>query len=131
MAGSVKGEACFEPSERLMPLSKAQIVKLAAAIAVIAAALIIMGGHLDVRLQIERAVAWVRAAGPLPLFAASALLPAAGSPLSAFTVVAGPVFGPTLGVGTVVGGAILAVTLNVTLSYWVAARALRPVIERV
>jgi uncharacterized membrane protein YdjX (TVP38/TMEM64 family) len=58
-----------------------------------------------------------------------ALLPAAGFPLSAFAVAAGPVFGPTMGLGLVVLCAILAITFNVALSYWLAARAMRPVAE--
>lgn len=73
----------------------------------------------------------LREAGPEPFFLAMALLPAVGFPLAAFSVVAGPVFGPTLGVGTVVLCAIVATSVNVALSYWIATRALRPLIERV
>jgi uncharacterized membrane protein YdjX (TVP38/TMEM64 family) len=59
-----------------------------------------------------------------------ALLPAVGFPLMPFTFAAGPVFGPTLGVGNVIVCALLAVMLNVTLSYWLATRALRPLVAR-
>lgn len=69
---------------------------------------------------------WVRAAGPAVFFGAMALLPMAGFPLSPFTLTAGPVFGPSMGAGTVIACAILAVTINVSLSYWLAAKALRP-----
>jgi uncharacterized membrane protein YdjX (TVP38/TMEM64 family) len=71
----------------------------------------------------------LREAGPAPFFLAMALLPAVGFPLAAFSVVAGPVFAPTMGVGTVVLCAIAATSANVALSYWIASRALRPVIE--
>lgn len=87
--------------------------------------------HFDVRGEMDRVLAVVRTAGPLPFFTAMALLPAVGFPLSAFTLAAGPVFGPTMGVGQVVLCGILAITVNVGLSYWVAARGLRPLVESV
>lgn len=87
--------------------------------------------HYDLRGLMDQAIAGLRAAGPIPFFTAMAVLPAAGFPLSAFTLVAGPVFGPTLGLGAVVGCALLAMAVNVTLSYALAAYALRPVAERV
>ncbi|MFH1496416.1 MAG: VTT domain-containing protein [Verrucomicrobiota bacterium] len=71
----------------------------------------------------------LRAAGPVVYFSAMALLPMAGFPLSPFTLTAGPVFGPAMGAWPVIACAILAVTVNVSLSYWLAAKALRPVIE--
>jgi uncharacterized membrane protein YdjX (TVP38/TMEM64 family) len=77
----------------------------------------------------DRVVAAVRESGPIPFFTAMTLLPAVGFPLSAFTLVAGPVFGPTMGVGVVVLCGILAIAINVALSYWLASRALRPVAE--
>lgn len=79
----------------------------------------------------ERAIRLCREAGPLAFFSAMALLPAFGFPLSPFTVAAGPAFGPTMGVGAVVACAVVAVTLNVALSYWIAARLLRPLALRV
>jgi uncharacterized membrane protein YdjX (TVP38/TMEM64 family) len=72
----------------------------------------------------------LREAGPLAFFSAMALLPAAGFPLLPFTVAAGPVFGPTLGAGPVIGCAIAAVVVNVAISYWLASRALRPLVSR-
>ena len=69
-----------------------------------------------------------RAAGPLVFFSAMALLPLAGFPLAPFTFSAGPVFGPTLGLGAVIACSFVAVTINVALSYWISASALRPAI---
>ena len=91
--------------------------------------LLALAGHFDLRARMDRVVEWVRDAGPVPFFTAMTLLPAVGFPLSAFTLVAGPVFGPTLGVEVVVGLAILGITINVAMTYWLAARALRPVAE--
>lgn len=79
---------------------------------------------------VRSGIAFFRQAGPLPFFAAMALLPAVGFPLSPFTVAAGPVFGPTMGVGPVILAALVAVAVNVALSYWIAGRLLRPWVER-
>ncbi len=78
----------------------------------------------------NRGIDFFRTKWPLPFFLAMAILPMAGFPLSPFTLAAGPVFGPSMGVGNVVACAILAVVVNVTLSYWIAAKALRPLATR-
>jgi uncharacterized membrane protein YdjX (TVP38/TMEM64 family) len=70
----------------------------------------------------------LRDAGPLVFFSAMALLPAFGMPLMPFALAAGPVFGPVLGTATVIACATLAIAVNITLSYWLAARGLRPVV---
>lgn len=72
----------------------------------------------------------LREAGPGVFFAGMALLPLFGFPLAPFTLAAGPVFGPQLGVGPVIACAVAAVAVNVTVSYWIAARALRPLVAR-
>lgn len=71
----------------------------------------------------------LREAGPVPFFAAMSLLPLAGFPVAAFTLAAGPAYGPLLGLPLVVTCAIAALALNVTLNYWLAARALRPLLS--
>jgi uncharacterized membrane protein YdjX (TVP38/TMEM64 family) len=106
---------------------KRQLWILGLTVVVFGAVFIALAGHFDLRERMDRVVLTVRDAGPLPFFAAMTLLPAVGFPLSAFTLVAGPVFGPTMGVGVVVLCGILAITINVALSYWLASRALRPV----
>src|SRR5688572_11119184 len=85
--------------------------------------------HFEVRAWMDRVVETLRDAGPIPFFTAMTLLPTIGFPLSPFTLAAGPVFGPTMGVGWVVVCGILAITVNVALTYWLAARAFRPVAE--
>jgi uncharacterized membrane protein YdjX (TVP38/TMEM64 family) len=91
--------------------------------------LLLAARHFEVRAWMDRVVQTVRDAGPLPFFTAMTLLPAVGFPLSLFTLAAGPVFGPTMGVGWVVVCGIFAITINVALTYWLAARALRPFAE--
>lgn len=83
----------------------------------------------DIRGAIEQGLALVRSAGPLVFFLAMALLPAIGAPQMAFTLTAGPLFAAQLGMGVVVLLALLAMFLNMALSYWMASRVLRPVLE--
>lgn len=78
---------------------------------------------------VDVVVAGLREAGPVVFFLAMALLPAAGFPLLAFTLAAGPVFGPTLGTGWVIGWSLAAVVTNLLLTYWLANRALRPFVS--
>lgn len=75
---------------------------------------------------VEAVVLGLREAGPVAFFLAMALLPAAGFPLLAFTLAAGPVFGPTLGTWWVILWSLTAVVANLLLTYWLANRALRP-----
>ena len=72
----------------------------------------------------------LREAGPAAFFVAMAVLPAVGFPLMAFTLAAGPVFGPALGVGWVIFWSLAAVVGNLLLTYWLANRALRPLVSR-
>jgi uncharacterized membrane protein YdjX (TVP38/TMEM64 family) len=93
--------------------------------------LLLAARYFEVRAWMDHVVEAVRDAGPLPFFTAMSLLPTIGFPLSLFTLAAGPVFGPTMGVGWVVACGVLAITLNVALTYWLAARALHPLAQRV
>ena len=91
--------------------------------------LLILRGF-DVRGGIDRLLAVIRDAGPVVFFTAMALLPAVGVPASVFTLTAGPVFGPKLGMPLVVFLTMAAVMVNVVMTYFLARRALRPVLER-
>jgi uncharacterized membrane protein YdjX (TVP38/TMEM64 family) len=82
------------------------------------------------RLAVHLAIAVTAKTGPLAFFGAMAILPALGFPMSAFTLAAGPLLGPRLGVGTVILCATAAMAANAALSYALAARTLRPTIER-
>jgi len=85
---------------------------------------------LELHALIDRLIAILGSCGPWVYFAAMALLPAAGMPLTVFSLTAGPVFGPSLGMGTVVVAGLIASTINMLLTYWLARYALRPFLER-
>ena len=105
-------------------------VVLAAGLVVLAAALfffLLQVGLIDAA---EAVVLSLRDVGPVAFFAAMALLPAVGFPMIAFTLAVGPVFGPTLGTGWVMVCALTAVVVNLLLTYWLANRALRPLVSR-
>ena len=76
------------------------------------------------------AVGWMAAAGPAVFFGAMAVLPAFGVPNSPFALTAGPVFGERLGMLGVTLLGLTALSINLTLTYWVARRWLRPLCKR-
>jgi uncharacterized membrane protein YdjX (TVP38/TMEM64 family) len=103
---------------------------LAAGAVVLIAGLVFVAtkvGWLD---AIDAAIAGLQKAGPGIFFVAMAILPAVGFPMSAFMLTVGPVFGTTLGAGWVIIWSLTAVTINLLLSYWLADRALRPLVGR-
>lgn len=113
-----------------MRVSKSKRLLIASAALVLVALFCVGASYFGLREQAARAVAFFRDAGAWPFFTAMAVLPAVGFPISAFNVVAGPVFGPTMGVGAVIACAVLAIAVNLAGSYWIADRALRPLMER-
>jgi len=80
---------------------------------------------------IDRVKDWSKTVGPLPFFGAMALLPAAGFPISVFSLSAGVFMGPQIGLGWTVAGALLSLGINMALTYWLARYALRPLLEGV
>lgn len=110
-------------------LRTATVVKLGLVVVVLAVGAWLAMRHVDFAAQAARCVTFFREAGPAAFFMAMALLPVVGFPLSPFTLAAGPVFGPVMGLGNVILCTLLAVTVNVALSYWIAARALRPLVS--
>ncbi len=105
------------------------LVKLGAvALVLLVGAALVARGY-DLRGAIEQGLALVRGAGPAVFFLAMALLPAVGAPQMAFTLTAGPLFGAQLGMPLVVLLALAAMLFNMVLSYWLASRVLRPVLE--
>jgi uncharacterized membrane protein YdjX (TVP38/TMEM64 family) len=69
----------------------------------------------------EDTMAQMRDAGPLPFFAATALLPAIGMPITPLFLVAGATFGVRLGLL----GSGLALAVNLALCYWIARSGIR------
>jgi uncharacterized membrane protein YdjX (TVP38/TMEM64 family) len=78
----------------------------------------------------DAVVAWASAMGAGVFFAAMAILPAFGMPNLAFSLTAGPIFGAKLGFFAVTVYALLAITFNLTVTYWLARRWLRPLLTR-
>ena len=86
---------------------------------------------LDAALQLKTAlVGRMSAAGPVVFFSAMAVLPGLGVPNSPFALAAGPVFGERLGLPVVTMLGLAAITFNLTLTYWLARRWLRPLCAR-
>lgn len=74
-------------------------------------------------------VAALQAGGPWLFFAGMALLPALGMPMLAFSLTAAPAFSARIGLPGTVAAALAAVTINLLLTYGLARRALRPLLE--
>lgn len=115
-----------EVKKRKLPMAKLAM----AGVVVVGGALLLLRGF-DVPGAIEDTLALIREAGPVTFFAAMAVLPAIGVPASVFTLTAGPVFGPRLGMPLVVVLSVAAMMANIVMTYFLARRALRPVLERV
>lgn len=132
------GHACeMSPSEVPVEKKKLPLAKLAVAaggLVVIGALVLYLVGWrtaLDEVMRLKATVvAWMAAAGPLVFFGAMALLPSFGVPNSPFALTAGPVFGERLGLPVVTLLGLAAITFNLTLTYWLARRWLRPVCAR-
>ncbi len=120
-------EPTAQPSRRHLTQRR---LALAAVLAVLAAALIVVILKTGLMDTLNTVILRLREAGPAVFFVAMALLPAAGFPLLAFTLAAGPVFGPTLGAGWVIVWSLTAVVVNLLLTYWLADRAFRPLVSR-
>ena len=110
--------------------NRALLLKLAAVavVLVVAGGLVLRG--LEWKGLLQQGLDLIRGAGPVTFFAAMVLTPAAGVPVSAFLLTAGPVFGPQYGLGWVIVVCLLAVTLNLILTYFLASRAMRPLVEK-
>jgi uncharacterized membrane protein YdjX (TVP38/TMEM64 family) len=113
------------PAAKKIPWVKLAVV---AVVLLVIGVLILRG--LNVRAYLEQGMALIRSASPTVFFLAMAFLPMVGAPLMAFIISAGPLWGERMGMGTVLALSLLAVTINFTLSYFLARRALRPLLQR-
>ncbi|MBP6506746.1 MAG: VTT domain-containing protein [Opitutaceae bacterium] len=84
----------------------------------------------DFRALLDRGMVKVRDLGAPAFFVLMALLPAAGCPLSVFTLPAGSVFAPVLGMPLVLVLVWLSIAVNLAVTYWLARYAFRPWLER-
>ena len=120
------------PVKRKLPWLKIAVVAVAL---LIVAAVLLRGTNPRELMErghklVDQGMAVVRDAGPWAFFTAYALLPAMGVPMLTFALPAGPVFGEKLGMGTVVLLAELAMIVNMAVTYALARRALRPLLEK-
>lgn len=74
----------------------------------------------------EAFFAWQREAGPVPFFAALAVLPALGVPTTPFFMLAGMTFGLTVGLL----GTAASLAINMLLCFWIAHSGLREWLQR-
>lgn len=116
-------------SESASRSNRALLIKLAAAVAVVLVAGVLLARGYDLKGTVQQGLAFIRDAGPATFFLAMALLPAVGVPLSFFSLTAGSVFGPQLGMPLVIALSLGAITANMMLSYVLARRAFRPLLE--
>jgi uncharacterized membrane protein YdjX (TVP38/TMEM64 family) len=117
----------IEPAPRS---SRALLQKLAAAGAVLLVTALLLARGLDLKALVQQGLEIIRNAGPVAFFTGMALLPAAGVPMLAFSLPAISVFGERLGTGLVVLLSLTAVTVNIALTYVLARRGLRPLLEK-
>jgi uncharacterized membrane protein YdjX (TVP38/TMEM64 family) len=120
------------PPRKKLPLAKLAIAGLVV-VAMLAFLIQLVGWRVvyDVaRRWVEEGSNWVVSAGPAVYFGAMALLPAAGVPMAPFALAAGPLFGEGLGFPLIMTLGILALTTNLTGTYWLARRGLRPLLTR-
>lgn len=121
----------MEPTAPLPPRRTQRRLVLAVVIAVVGTAVAVVIAKTGLLDTLQAVILHLREAGPAIFFLAMAVLPAAGFPLMAFTLAAGPVFGPTLGTGWVIVWSLSAVIANLLLTYWLAHRAFQPLVTRV
>jgi uncharacterized membrane protein YdjX (TVP38/TMEM64 family) len=76
----------------------------------------------------DQGMTLIRSASPQVFFISMALLPAAGVPVLAFILSAGPLWAGKMGMGNVILFSMLALTVNFTLTYCLARWAFRPLL---
>lgn len=97
-----------------------------ALVLLVAAGLVARG--LDLRALLEQGLALIRGAGPVAFFTAMVLLPACGVPMLAFSLPAVSLFAARFGTVPVLVLSVVCMTANLTLTYWLARRWLRPLL---
>lgn len=117
-------------AESTPPKNRALLIKLAAGLLLLGVAAVLVARGLDLKSLLQQALATVQQAGPLVFFAAMAVLPAFGAPLSPFALTAGSIFAGQLGMPLVIACALAAVTFNLVVGYFLASRAFRPLLEK-
>ncbi len=113
-------------ARKKLPLFKLGILL---GVACVVGVLVLRG--LDYRALWERSFAFIRGMGPWTFLAATALLPAFGAPLTAFTITAGELFAPQLTLAGVIAAVLAAIAANLAFTYWLAHNAVRPILSKI
>jgi uncharacterized membrane protein YdjX (TVP38/TMEM64 family) len=123
--------SALPPKKKLLV---AKLVMVAVAVIVVLGLVVQLIGWRVAYESAQRTVATgaatVTQAGPLVFFGAMAILPGFGVPMAPFALSAGPLFGQQLGFTALIVFGIAALTLNLTATYWLARRWLRPWLTR-
>ena len=77
------------------------------------------------RYELGGVIGWIKSGGPVPFFAAMALLPLVGIPITPFYLAAGAVFEPLVSLT----GVAVALGVNHLVAYALGRKTLRPVLE--
>lgn len=109
---------------------KIPVVKLAVGVVVLAVLGLLVVRGLNLPALVERGLGLVRSGGPGLYFLTMAVLPALGFPLLIFTIPAGEAFAAQLTLPGVIALVLLTVAVNLTLTYWLARYAFRPLLTR-
>lgn len=113
-----------------MPVpNRALLLKLAAGVAVLGVAALLALRGFDWKTLIDQGLELLRSAGPVAFFLGMALAPLAGVPMLAFSLPAVALYGPQFGTVGVVALSLTAVTVNFCVSYALARRGLRPLLQ--
>lgn len=110
-----------------IPFSKTRLIWLATAVGALAVGAVLAAWPMrgEILEMARESLAWLnnrlQHANPLVFFGALAILPSIGAPVSPFYIAAGA-FGWPVGLL----GCSLAIAINMTLTYWLARRLLKP-----
>jgi len=116
-----------EPRER----RKVPLVKLSLGVAALAVVAFFALRGVNYEDLAQHALAYIRGAGPWAFFSVTAVAPAFGAPLSAFSLTAGEAFGRQMTMPGVIAAILAAIAVNLAFTYWLARYALRPILSRV
>lgn len=120
------------PPKKKLPIAKLAMV--AGVLIVVAAIVVYFVGWRTALDEGKRmfaaALQFVADAGPAAFFGAMAILPAFGAPMAAFAIAAGLVFRERIGFPATLLLSCAALTFNLTATYWLARRWLRPLLTR-
>jgi uncharacterized membrane protein YdjX (TVP38/TMEM64 family) len=120
-----------------VPKKKLPLAKLAIAAGVVALIGAVVLYFIGWRTAYDEVVRWFDAAltvmadaGPVIYFLAMAIIPAFGAPMFPFAAMASVVFRERMGLPVVILCGIAALTFNLSITYWLARRWLRPWLTR-